>query len=88
MKMLPTQPMFNISMEEMDMTVSEHYCCSGGCYGTDPKEATYLGTLPQYLGFAQDGQMHVYKDKTVCTELPLLSPGLRLGPLLKHMRRA
>jgi hypothetical protein len=64
MKMLPTQPMFNISMEEMDMTVSEHYCCSGGGYGTDPKEATYLGTLPQYLGFAQDGQMHVYKDKT------------------------
>ena len=63
MKMLPTQPMFKISMEEMDMTVSEHYCCSGRGYGTDPKEATYLGTLPQYLGFAQDGQMHVYKEK-------------------------
>ena len=67
MKMLPTQPMFNISMEEMDMTVSEHYCCSGGGYGTDPKEATYLGTLPQYLGFAQDGQ--ITEDKEDDTEL-------------------
>ena len=65
--MLPTQPMFNISMEEMDMTVSEHYCCSGGGYGTDPKEATYLGTLPQYLGFAQDGQ--ITEDKEDDTEL-------------------
>ncbi len=69
MKILPTQPMINISMEEMDTTVSEHSvgfhsllfppwgtwpeqvtapgdhaaihapCCSGGGYGTDPKEA-------------------------------------------------
>ena len=54
-------------MEEMDMTVSEHYCCSGGGYGTDPKEATYVGTLPQYLGFAQDGQ--ITEDKEDDTEL-------------------
>ena len=67
MKMLPTQPMFNISMEEMDMTVSEHYCCSGGGYGTDPKEATYLGILPQYLGLAQDGQ--IMENKEDDTEL-------------------
>ena len=26
--------------------------------------STYLGILPQYLGLAQDGQTHVYKDKT------------------------
>ena len=64
MKMLPTQPMFNISMEEMDMTASEHSCCTGGGYGTDPREDTYPWTLPQYLGFAQDGQTPVYKDKT------------------------
>ena len=69
MKILPTQPMINVSMKEIDMTVSEHYCCSGGGYGTDPQEATYLGTLPQYLGFAQDGQMHVNKDKEDDTEL-------------------
>ena len=67
MKMLPTQPMFNISMEEMDMTVSEHYCCSGGGYGTDPKEATYFGILPQYLGLAQDGQ--IMENKEDDTEL-------------------
>ena len=26
--------------------------------------STYLRTLPQYLGFAQDGPMPVYKDNT------------------------
>jgi hypothetical protein len=65
--------MINFSMEEMDMTVSEHSCCSGGSYGTDPNEATYLRTLPQYLGFAQDGPTPVYKpyykDNTACMEL-------------------
>ena len=69
MKILQTQPMINFSLEAIDMTVSEHSCCSGGGLGTDPKEATYLGTLPQYLGFAQDGQMHAHKDKEDDTEL-------------------
>ena len=68
MKILPTQPMIDFSMEEIDMTVSEHFCCLGGGYGTDPKEATYLRTLPQYLGFAQDGPTPVYKDNTTCIE--------------------
>ena len=66
MKILPTQPMINFSMEEIVMTVSEHSCCSGGGYGTDAKEATYLRTLPQYLEFAQDGPTPVYKDNTAC----------------------
>ena len=65
MKILPTQPMINFSMEEIDMTVSEHSCCSGGGYGTDAKEATYLRTLHQYLGFAQDDQTPVYKDDRI-----------------------